>query len=49
MSDPDFVTEMTRAGVTIEPVSGADMRRMLEQAYGLPPELIKRTRAALAN
>lgn len=49
MADEEFVREMNKAGVNIDPVSGAEMQRMLEQAYGMPKELIERTRAALAN
>jgi tripartite-type tricarboxylate transporter receptor subunit TctC len=49
MSDPEFVGEMTKAGISIDPVSGADMQKMLSEAYALPPALIARTRAALAH
>lgn len=49
MADPDFVSEMKKAGISIEPVSGLEMQKLLSQAYSLPPALIARTRAALAN
>jgi tripartite-type tricarboxylate transporter receptor subunit TctC len=49
MADADFVSEMTKAGISIDPVSGSEMQKMLSQAYSLPPALIARTRAALAN
>ena len=49
MKDPEFVGEMTKAGISIDPVSGADMQKMLSEAYALPPAIIQRTRAALAN
>lgn len=49
MTDVDFVNEMTKAGISIDPVSGEDMQKMLAQAYALPPALAQRTRAALAN
>lgn len=49
MTDPDFVNEMTKAGISIDPVSGAEMQKTLGEAYALPPALIQRTRAALAN
>jgi hypothetical protein len=49
MTDADFVNEMTKAGISIDPVSGEDMQKMLAQAYALPPALAQRTRAALAN
>ena len=49
MTDPEFVNEMTKAGISIDPVSGADMQKTLGQAYALPPALIQRTRAALAH
>ncbi len=49
MTDADFVNEMTKAGISIDPVSGEEMQKMLAQAYALPPALAQRTRAALAN
>ncbi len=32
MSDADFVNEMTKAGISIDPVSGEEMQKMLAQA-----------------
>ena len=49
MGDAEFVGEMTKAGISIDPVSGAEMQKMLAEAYALPPALIERTRAALAH
>lgn len=49
MADPEFVNEMTKAGISIDPVSGQEMQKMLSETYALPPALIQRTRAALAN
>lgn len=49
MNDAEFNAEMKKAGIEIDPVSGADMQQLLAQAYALPPALIQRTRAALAQ
>ena len=49
MHDPDFAAEMKRAQVGIEPTSGAEMQRMVADAYALPPALIQRVRDALAD
>ena len=49
MTDSDFKNEMTKAGISIDPVSGEDMQKMLAQAYALPPALMQRTRAALSK
>jgi tripartite-type tricarboxylate transporter receptor subunit TctC len=49
MSDAEFLGEMKKAGVSIEPVFGDEMQKMLSQGYALPPALIERTRAALAR
>jgi tripartite-type tricarboxylate transporter receptor subunit TctC len=49
MTDAEFVSEMTKAGISLDPVTGDEMQKMLAQAYALPPALIERTRAALAK
>ena len=49
LRDPDFVAEMNRAQVGIDPISGEDMQHMVADAYALPPALIQRVRDALAD
>lgn len=49
LRDPEFMAEMARARVGIDPISGADMQRMVAAAYALPPALIQRVRDALAD
>ncbi|MFN3890832.1 MAG: Bug family tripartite tricarboxylate transporter substrate binding protein [Beijerinckiaceae bacterium] len=49
MNDSEFVNEMKKAGISIDPVSGAEMQKTLAEAYALPQALIQRTRAALAH
>ena len=49
LADPDFVAEMRRAQIGIDPISGAEMQRLVADAYALPPELIRRVREALAD
>ena len=49
LRDPDFVAEMARAHVGIDPISGEEMQRMVADAYALPPALIRRVRDALGD
>ena len=49
MRDPDFLAEMERLQLAIDPVSGADMEKLLKEAYALPEGLVQRVRKALVT
>jgi hypothetical protein len=49
MKDTGFRNEMTKSGISIDPVSGEDMQKALFDIYALPPTLIQDIRAAVAN
>ena len=49
MRDPDFLAEMERLQLAIDPVSGADMEKLLKEAYALPDGLVQRVRKALVT
>jgi tripartite-type tricarboxylate transporter receptor subunit TctC len=49
LRDPEFAAEMARAQIGIDPLSGAEMQRMVADSYALPPALIQRVRDALAD
>ena len=49
MKDSGFQNEMTKSGISIDPVSGEDMQKALFDIYSLPPTLIKEIRAAVAH
>jgi tripartite-type tricarboxylate transporter receptor subunit TctC len=49
MHDPDFLAEMERLQLAIDPVSGPDMEKLLKEAYALPDPLVQRVRKALVT
>jgi len=49
MHDPDFLAEMDRLQLAIDPVSGPDMEKLLKEAYALPDPLVQRVRKALVT
>ena len=49
MRDPEFLAEMERLQLAIDPVSGADMEKLLKEAYALPDGLVQRVRKALVT
>jgi len=49
MQDPDFLAEMNRLQLAIDPVSGPDMEKLLKDAYALPDTLVQRVRKALVT
>jgi tripartite-type tricarboxylate transporter receptor subunit TctC len=42
MTDPEFKAETAKRGLEVEPVSGEDMKRILDYAYAAPPAIIAR-------
>ncbi len=49
MRDPEFLAEMERLQLAVDPVSGPDMEKLLKEAYALPEPLVQRVRKVLAN
>ncbi len=49
MHDPEFLAEMERLQLAVDPVSGPDMEKLLKEAYALPDPLVQRVRKALTN
>jgi hypothetical protein len=47
MSDPDFLDEAKRVLGPIDPISGADMQRIIAGVYALPSEVIATAREAV--
>lgn len=47
MADKDFIAESKRGKRDIDPVLGAEMHELLDHAYALSPELVKKARAAV--
>jgi tripartite-type tricarboxylate transporter receptor subunit TctC len=47
MKDNEFIAEAQRARLEVAPVSGAQLTRILDEVYALPPDLIAKAKAAL--
>jgi tripartite-type tricarboxylate transporter receptor subunit TctC len=49
MADAEFRADVTSRGLEVNPVSGAEVDRLMAQLYDTPPEAIAETKAAIAN
>jgi tripartite-type tricarboxylate transporter receptor subunit TctC len=49
MKDPEFLAEINRMQLTIDPTSGEEMERIVREAYALPESVIQKVRKALAD
>jgi tripartite-type tricarboxylate transporter receptor subunit TctC len=49
MADPDFVAEATARSLEVNPVSGADLDKLLDQLYATPPAILAETKAIIAE
>lgn len=47
MKDPDFLAEAKQALGDIDPVSGADMQRIVTRVYSLPASVVEKARTAV--
>ena len=44
MEDPEFLAEIARKGMQIEPSGGQEVTQVLARAYALPPDVIAAAR-----
>jgi tripartite-type tricarboxylate transporter receptor subunit TctC len=49
MADAEFRTDVTSRGLEVNPVSGAEVDKLMAQLYDTPPEAIAETKAAIAH
>jgi tripartite-type tricarboxylate transporter receptor subunit TctC len=49
MADPDFVAEATARGLEVNPVTGADLDKLLVELYATPPAVIAEVKAIIAE
>lgn len=49
MKDKDFVADAQKQKLTVTPVSGSELARVLAKAYAAPPEIVKRAADALGR
>ena len=48
MADPKFIAEAKAAGLEVNPVSGAEIERLVGELYQTPPDVVAEAKAALA-
>jgi tripartite-type tricarboxylate transporter receptor subunit TctC len=48
MADQDFIDEARAAGLEVNPVSGAEIERLVGELYQTPPDVVAEAKAALA-
>jgi tripartite-type tricarboxylate transporter receptor subunit TctC len=46
LSDPSFLADAKESGLEINPVSGADVERLVKDVYATPPEIVAKAKAA---
>jgi len=46
MKDPEFLAEVEKTKLTVSPMTGEDMQKLVAQVSNLPPNLIDKVRAA---
>ena len=48
MKDPEFLAEAKQRGIEVNPVSGAEIDRLLAELYQSPPDVVAEVRATIA-
>jgi tripartite-type tricarboxylate transporter receptor subunit TctC len=49
MADPDFIAEATARSLEVNPVKGADLDRLVDELYAMPPAILAEVRAIIAE
>ena len=49
MRDPDFLAEIAKAKLEVNPTSGAEIDRLLADIYATPKDVIEKAKQALRN
>ena len=49
MKDPEFVAEITRVKLEVNPMTGAEIDRLLAEVYAMPKDLIEKAKQAMRN
>ena len=45
VKDPDFLVEATKLRIEIDPLSGAELQKIVSETQGIPADLIERVKA----
>ena len=46
MQDKDFIAEAKKIDLEINPVSGADVEKLVKEVYATPPEIVAKAKTA---
>jgi len=49
MADPEFLAEAAQRGIEVNPVTGAEIDKLLAELYGTAPDIVARTRAIIGE
>ena len=49
MKDPEFLAEAKARGQEVNPVSGAEIDKLLAELYATPKDVVEETRRAIAG
>lgn len=49
VADPDFLTDINKVQLTIDPMSGDEMEQLIKDSYNLPPSTVEKVRRALTS
>jgi tripartite-type tricarboxylate transporter receptor subunit TctC len=49
MKDPEFLAEAQRTQLTIGPLPGAELQKLVAEVAGMPPDILEKVRAAYAS
>jgi tripartite-type tricarboxylate transporter receptor subunit TctC len=47
MKDPEFLAEAAKIKLNIDPLSGAEVQKIVQEIYATPPEIVERAKAVL--
>jgi tripartite-type tricarboxylate transporter receptor subunit TctC len=49
MKDPDYLADAKKSRIDVNPVSGADIQKLLAELYATPKDVIKKASQAIAR
>jgi len=49
MADPDFLAEARQRGLEVNPVTGADIDKLIDELYQTPADVVAEVRAIIAQ
>ncbi|HLQ90346.1 MAG TPA: hypothetical protein VK148_09950, partial [Xanthobacteraceae bacterium] len=46
MRDPEFLADVTRSTLSVGPMTGEDLQKLIAQVSNLPPDMLEKVRVA---